>query len=541
MPVGLPAIAGNGRRWALTLAIVAASVGIRVWSRGDLIPGWDVLGAAQGAWLLANRTPGEIVAWYHAKHGDISVFWNLYVLPAVLVPGALARLVPWLYWNHVVAGAVTGAVLLLLASAFRLGWRSGWLVLLAWTTSSALVSQSVTGLAAVTALLPHALAVWVVVRLRERPVWSLLAGGAIWFLGWHGQELGRTACLTLLAAAVVTRTPPSTRLAWLAAGGLLLFDSLRFPTANTESFTSVGVPSPAHVVELARGIAARLVAPPWIDLPTLLATGLVACVLVRTDGWLWRATLLLHLALTLVLALQRGEQAVWPRRFLVVDFYALVAVVAFGVECLRRSRERALRAIVVVLFAGALWQLADTVRFVRNGFEVTGGGDGIFSLPFVHTTVDYQTVPQDVLWTRAMLADVHAGRRLILAYNHSSYEENSTNPSGVPERLYLALGAEAFARDVAYFGTAQGRTDVGPRRPEDIDAFVESIDDPVRWVGWYTLHPADEWDSPDAHRRRAEVDALLSALERRFTLRWDAPLPGRPSHIQRFTLAPRAQ
>jgi hypothetical protein len=525
--------------WALTLAIVTASVALRVWARGDLVPGWDVLGAAQGLWLVSTHTPREIVDWYVARHGDISVFWNLYVLPAVLIPGALARLVPWLYWNHVVAGVVTAAVLGLLASAFRLPWHRAWVVLLAWATSSTLVSQSVTGLACVTALLPHALAIWVVLRLRDRPVWSVLAGVAIWGLGWHGQELGRTAAATLLAAAVFTRQRPATRAAWLVIGAALLLDALRHPSGNTESFTSVGVPTLSQVGEVVAGTAMRLVAPPWIDLPTLLVTGVDAAALVRTDAWLWRSVLAFHLALTVVLALQRSVFSVWPRRFVVVDFYALAAVVAFVADAVRRDRRRALRTTVAVLSAGALWQLADTVRFVHDGLEPTPG-DGVFSLPFTHTTLDYQTVPQDVAWTHDMLADVRAGRRVLLAYNFSSYQENATNPSAVPERLYLALGPDRFGRDVAFFGASRSRTELLPRAPGDIDAFVDGIDDPERWVGWLAVHPHDDWDNPNAARRRAEIDALLASLGRRFTLTWEPPRADGPSHIQRFTLAPRA-
>jgi hypothetical protein len=155
--------------------------------------------------------------------------------------------------------------------------------------------------------------------------------------------------------------------------------------------------------------------------------------------------------------------------------------------------------------------------------------------------LDYQTVPQDVAWTRDMLADARAGRRLLLAYNFSSYQENATNPSAVPERLYLALGPERFDRDVAFFGSARSRTELLPRPPDGIDAFVDGIDDPERWVGGLAVHPNDGWDDPNAERRRQEIDALLASLARRFTLRWDPPRADGPSYIQRFTLAPRAQ
>jgi hypothetical protein len=524
--------------WIVALGVALLSVALRVWHRGDYIPGWDVLGAAQGLWLVTNRTPREIVDWYVRWHGDMSVFWNMYVLPSVLIPGALAGVVPWLYWNHVLAATLTAGVLLLLASAFRLGWRWSWIVVLAWATSSTLVSQSVTGLACVSALLPHAVAIWIVLRLRKRPVSSLLAGVAIWFLSWHGQELGRTACLTLLTAAIVTRVRWPTRIAWLTAGVALLLDGLWHPSANTASFTAVGMPTLQHLGEAVAGVSLRLVAPPWIDLPTLVVTALVAAVLLRTDAFLWRIVLAVHLGLTVVLALQRGVDNVWPRRFVVVDFYCLATVVAYVNDAIGRARARSLRIAVAVLIVGALWQLEDTVRFVQTGFEVTPG-EGVFSLPFTHTSSDYQTVPQDVVWSRDMLADARAGHRIVLAYNFSSYEENATNPSAVPERLYLALGPATFDRDVAFFGETKSRTDLRARTPDGIERFVDGIESPDDWVGWFALHPSDEWDNPESRRRRLEVDRLLSALERRFRLQWEAPLPGGPSHIQRFTLAVR--
>ncbi len=526
--------------WAFTIAVVAASLGLRVEHRGDFVPGWDVLSAAQGLWLVSTKTAADIAAWYVRFQGDTSVFWNLYVAPAVLLPGALARLVPWLYWNHVVSFTVSVVVLALLASAFRLGWRDAWIVPLAWATSPALVSQSVVGLAVVTALLPHAVAIWTVMRLRARPFATLAMGALVWLLGWQGQELGRTAGLVFVVAATTGRGGRATRCVWLAIGGALLVDAVVHPSTNTSFFAAVGVPTISQGVDVLAGVGRRLVAPPWIDLPTLVVVGAVATVLVRPDGWLWRLLLAAQIGLVMVLALQRDVTGVWPRRFVVLDLYALVAVVALAADWRRAGRVAASRALVAVLSVGALWQVADTVRFVRAGFE-PASGEAAFTLPFVHTTVDYQVVPQDVRWARQMIADATDGRRLVLAYNFSSYEENATNPSAIPERLYLALGPERFARDVAFFGDGWRWTDLRARPPRDIDAFVAGIDDPERWVGWYALHPNDEWDENiEGTRRRTEVDALLRALERRFVLRWKAPLPGGPSHIQRFTLWPQA-
>jgi len=522
--------------WLFTLSVVAASVAIRVWHRADVIPGWDVISVALGSWLTATNSLAENLSWQLQSLRKPG-FWNLYVAPAVLVPGALARWWPWLYWGHAVSFATTLATLALLASAFRLGWRGGWLVLLGWATSSTLVSQSLTGLIYVSALLPHALALWTVLRLRTRPLATVAAGVVVWLAGWQAQELGRTTSLTFLAAGLLVPAPRTIRLCWLGAGGAILLDTLWYPTQNTNAFTSVGLPTPAVVWDAASGIATRLFAPPWIDLPTLLVLGVTAALLVRTDRWLWRALLAAQLGLIVVLALQRGVGSVWPRRFIVADFYALAATIALSGDWLRQDRRRPLRMLVVVLALGATWQLADTVRFTRQG--APGGRTTAFTMPFVHTTVDYHASAGDAEWTRRMLADVRDGKRLVLAYNLSSYAENPTNPSAIFERLQVALGPERYAAHVHFFGKDWRWNHTRGRPPSEIAPFAESITDPDAWVGWYSEHPNDAWKNASAARRRVEVEDLLAALERRFVLHWEPPLAAGLSKTQRFTLGAR--
>jgi hypothetical protein len=201
-------------------------------------------------------------------------------------------------------------------------------------------------------------------------------------------------------------------------------------------------------------------------------------------------------------------------------------------------RRRALYVLVAVSTLGASWQLADTARFTQAGFEDHGGWG--FTLPFVHTTVDYQTVFQDAEWTRRMVADVESGKRLILAYNLSSYLENPTNPSGIPERLYVLLGPERFEEAVRFFGDDWRCDGMRARRTVEIFPFAESIETPDAWVGWYSIHPNDRWDNVSAASRRAEIEELFSALEQRFVLVWEPPLGKGPSRTQRFTLVERA-
>lgn len=523
--------------WLFTAAILVASLAVRVVHRGDVIPGWDVISVAQGSWMVATKSLEELF-WWQVDSLHPPGYWNFYVLPSVLVPGALARWWPWLYWGHLASFAVTLASLAVLASAFRLGWRGGWLVLLVWATSSALVSQSVTGLANGSAILPHALALWVVLRLRDRPLVTIVASVGVWFAGWQVQELGRTTSLTFLAAALLVRAPRSTRLVWLGVGGALLFDAMWFPSANTDSFTSVGFPTPQLLWDTAVGIARRLFAPPWIDLPSVLVLGVIAALLVRTDGWLWRAVLGAQIGLVFVLALQREVLSVWPRRFTLVDFYAVATTVALGAEWMRTGRRRSFLALGLAIALAASWQLVDTIRFAQAA--PAGGMNTSFTLPFVHTTVDYQAWRSDSQWTRRMVEDVEAGKRLIIVYNLASYGENPTNPAAIFERLYVMLGPERYDATVHFFGQDWRWNDTRARPPSEIEPFVESITRPDEWVGWYSVHVNDAWQNEPTDRRRAEVDALLAALERRFVLRWDAAPPDDSGFTtQRFTLRER--
>ena len=79
----------------LAVATVLVSLLLRVWHRGGLYPGWDILGAADGLRIVSTQTPAEIFAWLRERQFDASLSWNVYVVPLVLVPGVLTWLYPW--------------------------------------------------------------------------------------------------------------------------------------------------------------------------------------------------------------------------------------------------------------------------------------------------------------------------------------------------------------------------------------------------------------------------------------------------------------
>jgi hypothetical protein len=111
-----------------------------------------------------------------------------------------------------------------------------------------------------------------------------------------------------MAAAVFARPVARlTRLVWLVVGGALLVEGVLFPKYTT-AFVPGGLPTIRELWDATIGIGALLVAPPWIDLPTLFVLGTAATLLVRRDAWFWRSVIGLQLGLVVLLALTRGGQ-----------------------------------------------------------------------------------------------------------------------------------------------------------------------------------------------------------------------------------------
>jgi hypothetical protein len=502
--------------WLGALGIWTVSLVVRVWHRADYIPGWDVISAAQGLQLLSTRPLGELVHWqvFYAWHP--SVLWNVYGFTQVLLPGMLAALHPWLFWNHTVTFAVSLLVLWLTTVAFELGRRDAWVVLLAWSASPVLVSQSVAGLAYLTCSLPYALAVCTVLRFSARPVVTALLAVLVFVIASQVQELGRTVPLVFLIAAATAPATRATRIVWLVAGALQGMNAIWDPTPNTAFVSNMGSPASAQVLGALEAVGRAVFVQRSLDIPVLIGTGIVSLALVRRARWFWGLLFAAQIGLVVVLGLTRGVGGVWPRRFLLVDLCATFPVVALYAEWRSAGARWRPAVLVAVLLVGAVWQMANTLAFARQPFPREGWA---FTLPFVHTTVDYQTVFRDAEWTRRMLADAQAGKKIILAYNFNSWGENPTNPAGIPERLLLSLGYPRYLRTVYFFGTGWRWTELRARPTAEIAPFVAAIDDPGQYVGWYKSDPFDAANP----QHRQEVSQLLVALEERFTIIWEEP------------------
>jgi hypothetical protein len=512
---------------AVTVGLIAASLAIRLASRGGDVPGWDILSAAEGLWYVATMSSRDLVRTVLATW-DQEPWYNFGPkLIAVLLPGALTWWYPWSYWAIVVTAVSVAMALTLLVIALdlRVAW---WIIGIAWAASPAFVSHTITGLGHVTAILPHALALMIVLRARRRPLLTLALCGLEYAIAWQVQDLGRTAFVVFLAAAVGLEAPWSTRLVWLLAGAAQGWDTWAHPTANSADFSEATIPTALQLFSTV-GESARLLII-WSDLPTLIVTGLIALVILKRDRIFWWFVVLAQLAILLAAALRRGPMALYPRRILVFDFYAVALVAA-----LWSQRPRYRPWLVAVLLLGTCWQMADAVVFAR-----TARGQWGFPLPYTQSEYDYQVVYQDVDLARAIADDVAAGRHVLLLWNKLTYGENCSNPSGVVERVALVVGWTAYQERVFWFGKPGDVcfTHFGPRDVATVEAFVASITEPENWVAWDAFYPSDT--THNQPRQGQERAAIRRALQRRFLLVPTPVLgvrPG-PSTVTRYVLRP---
>jgi hypothetical protein len=519
---------------ALTLVVVGASVATRLVHRGADYPGWDVAGAAHGLHLVSTMTARQLVDFYADRLWRPGLFWNVFGIPVALLPGWLASVLPWARWPHLLTPCFLALALALLARALSLGFSRLWMLLLPLGASPALLSYAVAGFPYITNTLPYALAIWIVFRWRR----AVLATAALCLftmaLSWHVQELGRTAFVVLVLAAVcLPDVRPSTRATWLVCAGVWCWLAVTNLSGNTARYAAMGMPPlstlPLHAWSLARHFAQG-----GPDLPYLVVAGAIAAASVPRERWFWSALMLVQAGLVFLLAanagILQGIVAVWPRRVLLLGFVALAACAA---AFRRRAGGVARVAIVSILVLGNVGQAWMTARWAARPLDADGAPEYAYALPYTHTPLD-PDVPVAkaraldsrvsfllVRWHAEMEAELRQGRKLLLIYNLTSFDENATDPAGIIDRLYLGLGPERFSESVFVFGRHRIMTRELPIRPlETFGKFVDAIADSDVYRAYWVHHPKDDRDWAVASRHREEVALMFTTLGARFRLEW---------------------
>ena len=520
---------GRATPWLALLAflVVSYSLAFRALGRGDLYPGWDVIGPAHGQYLLSTRPVLDAAREVLTSVRGFQYWTSKDSLVYTLVPGALGRWRTWPHWGHALTLALFLLALGFAARGVELRLRDGWLLLLAWGASPALLSFAIAG-PFISACLPHALALALVVTpgLRRRPLLSLALALLVGELSWHLYLTGRTTFLVFLLAAILERGAPArTRLAWLCAGAFQVALVLRFSgQAENELLALEALADrdwPGAVLDLTAALLLDL------DTPLLWLLGVLGFVLFRRRRGLLLALFAGHMGLLLLLA-THGADKLLTRRFLLVDFYALLSVASVFGEA--TGPRRTLRPLLtLVLLAGNVWQLGDLHAFYSRSI----GQRRLQLLPYVQARGDYVVQPDLVEGARGVRAWVEGGGGALLLYGLSAYPENTTDPSAVLERLYLGLGHERFMSSVLVFGSERCRYSCLPiRLPEAAGPTLEDVRagrGPVAPDRLRLFHVWGERSEIALH----ENASVFAEVRRRFFVR---PLPGSSGAFRRSRL-----
>ncbi len=502
-------------QWGLAVVLAVVPLALRIVHRGPYYPGWDVLWAAQGQSLIATGSWRAVATWVSGHHHSLTLH------PSTLLPGLLAYWLPWEGWGSVIDIGYTLASFALVGLGLRL--QEGWVVLLAWGCSGALLSWAVAGHPVVTCFWPHAIALAIVLRLERRPILSGVLLYLTALLAWHCYEQGRSMFLVPVLAALVERGLPwPTRAVWLGVGLVSGWDVMAHQTSNQARFLHwQGFDA---LVPAATGLAALL---PRLDTLGLLVLGVVGWIGVKRHATLLRLLYLAQVGFVLLLALE-SPLAVIPRRFLMLPFFSLVLLVAVWVD---RPRWRI--GLLAGLLAGNAWQLRDTAEFVRQPLDPHGSGYG-WTLPYVWATVDYMVPYGLVDAYEDMARDLDQGKNLVLIYNLDAFEENCTNPMGLIHRLYLHVGDARWRERVHVYGTTRCVLEnCVPIEPMEAVSELGRLD-PAGVAAYAISSPND----PPLFQEQAAV--IMGVLTAHFQVETTTSRTTHGAFVHRLTLTPKA-
>ena len=190
----------------------------------------------------------------------------------------------------------------------------------------------------------------------------------------------------------------------------------------------------------------------WPELPLVPILGLIACAQLRAQRGFWAVVLgvqwLLAVGLLVYSLAPPGQfiGTLWPRRFLLTEFYTIAVLLVCAQQDGAAPRERG-PFLPAALVVGGLLQLLVTVRWATRPLATWNGT--LVPLPYSETSLNYHVDPARAAAVMDWIARVQRGEHLDLDYGWAHEpEENWTDPQAALHQLYIAVGDDAFRAQV---------------------------------------------------------------------------------------------
>lgn len=433
----------------ISFLVIFFSLVTRFAYRKDFVPGWDLMGQSQGQFFLETQGIRGLFdqAIRDTRHYQ---YWTpISSFIYTFIPGQLGIWFPWLHWGGVLNLLAFALFPWLIIKISNLEKRDYSFLFLAFAASPALLSFALTNYPYNTGCLPHLLVLAMIFSpwFRERPLWNLIAGGILGEISLHLYPLGRTFFINLFLFSILDRKAKmKLRIAWLVTALVSVGFTYWAPaqmSANTalslKHFSSFGLVFKSVFIE------ARY------DHVLILWAGLLSCFLVKRE----RLPLVLMflgqwwLILTLVSSVRFAELR--SRRLLVTEVYGLILFCFFlkdRAHWLWRNGQLSKwgKGLLWIFVFGAGYQCYDLFRFTRTPIT-----QRIRPLPYVDSQADYYIAPVVQTWNHEIIQRARSGKTIVLLYDFLSYPENTTDPRGLLEELYLKLGHRAFSEKILIF------------------------------------------------------------------------------------------
>jgi hypothetical protein len=269
------------------------------------------------------------------------------------------------------------------------------------------------------------------------------------------------------------------------------------------------------------GILKTIFWDPGLDLPVLPVLGFISIFFLRKNRLLFGGMLLVQWLLVIILGF-KGLHELRPRRFLLVDFYSIVVLLAVvqqlsGYVNTKPWVRYGSYMMSIILVSGCIWQFVDLGKFTSIPVKTRNR-----TLPYTASAADYYVNAQYVDAGNSLIKMIKDGKKIILIYNYYTYQENTTDPVALLERLYLKLGHNRFKSSVLVFSNKLDRYSRVPIIPlSEIEATLHDINvmtfnkDTENWLDDYIVvkHPGKTF-----REFKEEASSIMKYLQDNFAL-----------------------